>query len=126
MTFGLKLQLLRKQKGISQEQLASKLSVSRQAISKWELDNSLPDTENVIMLSELFDVSTDYLLKDHVENTKENLISASSIKENLTPVRSKKEKYTIFSGIGCVAFSCFSFFCCLDFRKSISRPNRIL
>ena len=122
MTFGLKLQLLRKQKGISQEQLASKLSVSRQAISKWELDNSLPDTENVIMLSELFDVSTDYLLKDHVENTKENLISASSIKENLAPVSSKKEKYTIFSGIGCVVFSCFSFFVVWILEKIYPAP----
>ena len=48
MTFGEKLHLLRKHKGMSQEQLASKLTVSRQAVSKWELDNSLPDTENVI------------------------------------------------------------------------------
>lgn len=68
MTFGGKLQLLRKQKGMSQEQLASQLSVSRQAISKWELDSSLPDTDNVIQLSKLFGVSTDYLLKDEIEN----------------------------------------------------------
>lgn len=64
MTFGEKLQLLRKQNGMSQEQLALKLDVSRQAISKWELNNSLPDTENAIQLSQLFCVSLDYLLKD--------------------------------------------------------------
>lgn len=66
MTFGEKLQLLRKQNGMSQEQLALKLDVSRQAISKWELNNSLPDTENAIQLSQLFCVSLDYLLKDDV------------------------------------------------------------
>lgn len=68
MTFGEKLQLLRKQKGMSQEQLASQLTVSRQSVSKWELDNSLPDVENVIQLSKFFGVSTDYLLKDEIES----------------------------------------------------------
>lgn len=68
MTLGGKLQLLRKQKGMSQEQLASQLAVSRQAISKWELDSSLPDTENVIQLSKIFGVSTDYLLNHEIEN----------------------------------------------------------
>lgn len=68
MTFGGKLQLLRKQKSMSQEQLASQLTVSRQAISKWELNSSLPDTENLIKLSKLFGVSIDYLLNDNMEN----------------------------------------------------------
>lgn len=67
MTLGKKLQLLRRQHGLSQEQLADRLNVSRQAISKWELDAALPDTANVIALSRLFDVSTDYLLKDDME-----------------------------------------------------------
>ena len=67
MTLGMKLQLLRKQNGLSQEQLADRLNVSRQAISKWELDAALPDTANVIALSRLFRVSTDYLLKDDME-----------------------------------------------------------
>ncbi len=77
---GGKLQLLRKQKGMSQEQLASQLTVSRQAISKWELDSSLPDTENVIQLSKLFGVSTDYLLNDEIENDVD--IPAVKINEN--------------------------------------------
>lgn len=67
MTLGKKLQLLRRQGGLSQEQLSDRLNVSRQAISKWELDAALPDTANVIALSRLFGVSTDYLLKDDVE-----------------------------------------------------------
>ena len=68
MTFGEKLQLLRKQKGLSQEKLSEQLGVSRQAISKWELGESLPDTENVVRLSKLIDVSIDYLLNDEISS----------------------------------------------------------
>ncbi|MDR0898354.1 MAG: helix-turn-helix domain-containing protein [Oscillospiraceae bacterium] len=64
MTFGEKLQSLRKQKGLSQEQLAAQMTVSRQAVSKWELGESMPDTENIIQLSRLFAVTTDYLLHE--------------------------------------------------------------
>ena len=66
MTFGEKLKFLRKQKGFSQERLSQQLTVSRQAISKWELGESLPDTENVIQLSKLFSVSIDFLLNDNI------------------------------------------------------------
>lgn len=66
MKFGEKLQKLRKQRGLSQEQLAAQLTVSRQAVSRWELDDTMPDTENVIQLSRLFGVSCDYLLRDEV------------------------------------------------------------
>ena len=67
MKLGEKLQRLRKKGGLSQEQLAARLTVSRQAVSKWELDDAVPDTENVIQLSRLFGVSCDYLLRDEVE-----------------------------------------------------------
>lgn len=67
MKLGEKLQRLRKQNGLSQEQLAARLAVSRQAVSKWELDETMPDTENVIQLSRLFGVSCDYLLRDEVD-----------------------------------------------------------
>ena len=62
MTFGEKLQALRKARGWSQEELATQINVSRQALSKWESGASVPDTENVVALSRLFGVSTDYLL----------------------------------------------------------------
>ncbi|ERK31906.1 helix-turn-helix domain-containing protein [Clostridium intestinale] len=62
MTLGKRIQELRKKINFSQEQLAEKLEVSRQAISKWELDQSIPDTDKIIQLSYLFRVSTDYLL----------------------------------------------------------------
>lgn len=63
MAFGETLTTLRKSRGMSQEQLAEQLELTRQTISKWELDQSTPDMEYIIKLSELFCVSTDYLLK---------------------------------------------------------------
>lgn len=64
MNFADKLLKLRTQCGYSQEALAEKLNVSRQAVSKWELGTTLPETDKVITISEFFNVSTDYLLKD--------------------------------------------------------------
>ena len=58
-----RIQTLRKTKGISQEDLADKIGVSRQAVSKWESEQSVPDLEKVILLSDFFHVTTDYLLK---------------------------------------------------------------
>lgn len=66
MTFADKLIRLRKINGMSQEDLAEELGVSRQAISKWEGMLSVPDLQNVLKISELFNVTTDYLLKDNV------------------------------------------------------------
>ena len=67
MIFADKLIDLRKKSGWSQEELAEKLNVSRQAVSKWEGAQSVPDMSRIIQLSELFGVSTDYLLKDSLE-----------------------------------------------------------
>lgn len=66
MTFGEKLQSQRRLKGMSQEELAEKLSVTRQTISKWELDQSTPELEFIARLSDIFGVSTDYLIKNDV------------------------------------------------------------
>lgn len=64
MTFSEKISALRKQKGWSQEELAEKLMVTRQAVSKWESAQSMPDLDKLVQLSEALGVSTDYLLKD--------------------------------------------------------------
>ena len=64
MTFSEKISALRKQKGWSQEELAEKLMVTRQAVSKWESAQSMPDLDKLVHLSEALGVSTDYLLKD--------------------------------------------------------------
>ena len=74
MTFSDKLYTLRTQYGYSQESLAEKLGVSRQAISKWELGTAMPATEKVIAISDTFDVSIDSLLKDNISiNENESL-----------------------------------------------------
>ena len=57
---------LRKKSGMSQEDLAGKLNVSRQSISKWESAQSIPDLDKIIQLSIIFGVSTDFLLKDEI------------------------------------------------------------
>ena len=63
MNFGEKLFKLRKEKGLSQEALADQLGTTRQAVSKWENNQGYPETEKILQLSQLFGVSTDYLLK---------------------------------------------------------------
>ena len=67
MSFADKLIALLRQQGWSQEELAEKMDVSRQSVSKWESSQSMPDLSKLLQLSELFGVSTDYLLKDGVE-----------------------------------------------------------
>ena len=62
-----KIMELRKKNGWSQEELAEKLGVSRQAVSKWESAQSAPDTQRILEMSRIFGVSTDYLLKDELD-----------------------------------------------------------
>ena len=64
MTFGEKIQKLRKEAGLSQEELSYQLGVSRQAISKWERDNGYPETEKIVRMSKIFNVTLDYLLNE--------------------------------------------------------------
>lgn len=86
MKFQEKLQVLRKEKGISQEKLAELIGVSRQAVAKWEVGQSTPDLENLITLSDLFMVSIDKLVKDYDDencmlnfNKKQHVIEESTI-----------------------------------------------
>lgn len=57
---------LRKERGLSQEELADQLGISRQAVSKWERAEASPDTDNLICLAKLYNVSLDYLLKPKI------------------------------------------------------------
>lgn len=72
MTLGDKLSKLRKENNYTQEQLADVLGVSRQAISKWESNITYPETDKLIRMSELFNCSLDYLLKDSEESDNKN------------------------------------------------------
>lgn len=70
MNIGTKIAACRKAAGLSQEGLAAKLNLSRQAVSRWETGDAIPDTEKVVQLSRIFEVSTDYLLIDEMEMPK--------------------------------------------------------
>lgn len=78
MTIADRILNLRKLKGMSQEELADKVGVSRQAVSKWESEQAIPDLEKIIILSDIFEVSTDYLLKG-IESDKIKNINSSNI-----------------------------------------------
>lgn len=66
-----KILTLRKKMGLSQEELAEKLNVSRQAVSRWEVGSAQPDASNVLQLSKLFGVTADYLLNDEYESDRD-------------------------------------------------------
>ena len=65
MNLSEKIVVLRKSNGMSQEELAEKLYVSRQAVSRWEMGTAVPDSTNILQLGKLFHVTTDYLLNDN-------------------------------------------------------------
>ena len=65
MTFGEKIKEARKEAGLSQEQFAQKLSVSRSAVAKWESDKGMPDINNLKSMAQLLDISVDYLLDEN-------------------------------------------------------------
>ena len=67
MSFGEKLSFLRKQRGMTQLELAEKLDVSRQAVSKWERGTAEPSTENLISIGKLFDISVDVLVNESLQ-----------------------------------------------------------
>lgn len=71
MTLGEKIYKLRTKRGMSQEALGEALGVSRQSVSKWETDQSLPELDKIVAISEIFKVSTDYLLKETAEERAE-------------------------------------------------------
>lgn len=77
MTMGEKLAKLRREHNLTQEQFAELLKVSRQSVSKWELNTTYPDTEKLIRISKLFDCSLDYLLKDEIEQMDINVVEAN-------------------------------------------------
>ena len=104
MNFSEKLIRLRKREGISQEELASYLEVSRQAVSRWEQGTALPDAGNLLKLRQRFGVSLDWLLDD------------SQGWENLTDGAPSCHGPSRW---GCPASAC----CCLEFSRRYSRRN---
>ena len=101
MTLGEKITLLRKQKGWSQEELADRLDISRQSVSKWESNASVPDLDKIIKLSVIFSVSTDYLLKDEEQITlvNEDMVDMSGYEEEVPTKKVTMEEATTYMDI---------------------------
>lgn len=103
MTFGERLYQLRKEKNLSQEELAERLAVSRQSISRWENGSATPDFEKTVLLSEIFETTTDYLLKGTVAslNTSDSEMEMPTAKTSLPTWRMiLAAVLLVLSGIG--------------------------
>ena len=107
MKFGDKLILLRKKKGLSQEELAEKLGVSRQSVSKWESNNTYPETDKIVQICNIFECSMDDLINDKVTDVEETLRKNKnnlnyvfdSLLEFITKTVSMFSKMTFASGL---------------------------
>lgn len=97
MQFSQKLLELRKKRGFSQEDLAEKLNVSRQAISRWEMGSAMPDSHNLLKISDLFGVSIDSLLREE-DQPEGKSISAEDQKE-----RNRKVAWAVLVGLHAMA-----------------------
>ena len=95
-----KMIALRKRAGWSQEELAERMGVSRQSVSKWEGGQSMPDLDKILTLSNLFGVSTDYLLKDEIEE-----FPAPGVAPETEPHRKRvsMEEASRYLGLRCAA-----------------------
>ena len=111
MTIGTKIADCRKKSGMSQEKLANELNISRQAVSRWETGEAVPDTEKVIQLSKIFRVTTDYLLLDAVEAT-QTVVPAENkeAEQRAAEKRMKRQSLRLYFGkllliLGIIALS---------------------
>lgn len=107
MNLSEKITELRKRAGLSQEELGAQIKVSRQAVSKWEMAQTTPDLNKIMAMSELFQVSTDFLLKSEydlsdLENLNENkesdsgkMIDLESIQEYLEQIKKAAQNYVV-------------------------------
>ena len=109
MEFNNKLYELRKQKGFSQEELAGRLNVSRQTVSKWEIGESTPDMEKLVAISDLFEISLDELVKGEEPETadsSEQIVRSelySDIKEHVLTEDNKKKAKKGLKIVGLIA-----------------------
>ena len=107
MDFNNRLYQLRKQKGLSQEELANRLNVSRQTVSKWEVGDSTPDMEKLVAISDLFDVSLDKLVMGKEDEpqipttTKSELVTV--LNEKVLTSNNKKKAKSVLKIVGIIA-----------------------
>lgn len=110
MKFGDKLIALRKKKGLSQEELAEKLSVSRQSVSKWESNNTYPETDKIVQICNIFECSMDDLINDNITDitkierkNKNNInVIVDSFLDFITKTINMFSRMSFISGFKCV------------------------
>ena len=104
MDFNNRLYQLRKQKGFSQEELANRLNVSRQTVSKWEVGDSTPDMEKLVAMSDLFDVSLDLLVMGKESEARAQIPQKSEfakvLDEKVLTQKNKKKVKSILKIVG--------------------------
>ncbi len=100
MTFGEKLFKLRKEKGLSQEALAEQIGTTRQAVSKWENNQGFPETDKLLQLSNIFEISIDSLLKDEKSSDSANERGYYVSKEMATGYIANQKKISSYIGMG--------------------------
>jgi len=140
MNISNRIQNLRKSKGISQEELADKIGVSRQSVSKWESEQSTPDIDKIIIMSDCFNVTTDYILKGveteknhNVKDIDANLFVIIATALNFIGLITasviwyeKQVAIAFIGGFVCMAVGCMVFGIGLIFSKqNVERAKRI-
>ena len=96
MSLGNKLADARKKQNLTQEQLAERLGVTRQSVSRWESDTAYPETDKIVRMSQILEVSCDYLLQDGVDE--KGTPAASPVTRLLKQARGKRVKLTFYEG----------------------------
>lgn len=109
MTIGAKIAACRKRAGMSQEKLANELNISRQAVSRWETGEAVPDTEKVIQLSRIFHVTTDYLLLDIDEAPQSAAPAENNREQRAAEKRMKRQSMRMHFGWFLLIFGIISF-----------------
>lgn len=97
MSLGRKIAYARKEKNLTQEQLADLMSVTRQSISRWESDQSYPEMDKIIYLAEILEVSCDYLLNDNCDKTEGKKESNGAITRLIYGLKGKKIRLSFYN-----------------------------
>ncbi len=107
MSLGEKLLKLRKKKGLSQEEVADKLYVTRQTISKWETDQSMPDFDKVVPICQLYEISTEELFCDEVESSRcdeSRAQEAANVSSSTSALLEYNHKKALFTTVAVVLY----------------------
>ena len=119
MTLGEKIYKLRTEKGISQETMANDLYVSRQAVSKWETDSSVPDLDKIKLLADYFEISIDELVSEKVVN---NIKEINSEKYDVNKIK-RMSLLIINTAIALAIYYVIMVLIYTIFQKAVCQPN---